>query len=1077
MKLFLFLLLTCNTLLLAIDTGNLSFYLLKNGKPLANQELIVFKKDNVATMNRSGTYNKHSEFKTDEDGNLFSVLPVGYYQIQVFAKEDGLPQVYVKKNFNIVKSKESQIIVSLKSDNSVAFIDEEAPTVTLVTDATLTKKIQKENGFLQIELTSSEDKKPIANARLFVKGLSVDIKTDAKGVALIEVPEGEQTLSIIHKDFSAQTIKLHVKPKETSMKLVEMSPASLELEEFVVLAPHVEGSIASLTAEKKNSSAIAEVLGSEQMSKKGDSNAAAALKRVAGITLVDGKNIYVRGLGERYSNVELNSLPLPSPNPTKRVVPLDIFPSSVIGSLKVQKSFSADIPGNFAGGYIDIRTKEDVAEDYVKVTLGVNAHSSALDGSEGNYGYVGKNDWTGFDDGTRSIPDSVLKNGEVKVGEKPPSFNPYFTNADGEKVFSKEQLIDMTKDLAVRRNDTYKRKVPVGFKGGIEFSKKFEIADKHSVGVLANYSYTQNHKTITENYFSYEINGDGSIDEAFQNSGENERTISNYRHGGMFNLNYNFDDIFKIKYTKTYLQNTKSQVRLTDGTIGSNNDLQQLYAIDWEERNLNIDQVSGSFKHYIWSDMKLDFGAENAKASLYQPDNIRYEYIDYTGTGDRYELKTVSTQNMIHHNMTSDDEVNSLYLKENANVNVFSEKDIIEFGVSVTSKTRESRSNKFFMNAKNQSIPQEDLYEKPDYILNNHVIDYSGEYSDMGLLVNTLFSPSDYYDATLDQNAYYIKTVMNPTDSFEFGVGLRKVDLTQVLSEYKTDVSTGLVIIEDNPLYVNRVLPNVDMRYKFDKDNQLRFSYSQSFIYPDFREFSSSGYFHPDEAATVIGNPDLTQTDITSYDVRFEHYYSATESMSGALFYKNLDNPIEDIQLPTTSLPIYSYTNTDVADLIGIELDAYKNFDFIADEYEYFYISGNFSYTYSNVSLTQEQQERFTSNNRALQGLSPLVLNAALGYDNTDGRSINLSYNYMSKRLRKLGLKNGIQENPDQYEVPPHVLDFTWQERLYDGVDFKFKARNLMDSEVKWYLGEDESRLTKSYKLGRSYEVSLSYKY
>ena len=190
-----------------------------------------------------------------------------------------------------------------------------------------------------------------------------------------------------------------------------------------------------------------------------------------------------------------------------------------------------------------------------------------------------------------------------------------------------------------------------------------------------------------------------------------------------------------------------------------------------------------------------------------------------------------------------------------------------------------------------------------------------------------------------------------------------------------------------------------------------------------------------------------------------------------------MDNPIEDVQLPTTSLPIYSYANTKQAKLLGIELDAYKNMDFIDDRMEAYYVSTNFSYTHSVVSLTDEQITQFTSNERQLQGLSPFVFNLSLGYDNTLGRNINLSYNIMSKRIRKVGLKNGVQENPDQYEVPPHILDLTYQERLYDGVDIKFKARNLINGDVKWYLGDDENRLTKSYKLGRSYEVSLSYKY
>lgn len=305
-------------------------------------------------------------------------------------------------------------------------------------------------------------------------------------------------------------------------------------------------------------------------------------------------------------------------------------------------------------------------------------------------------------------------------------------------------------------------------------------------------------------------------------------------------------------------------------------------------------------------------------------------------------------------------------------------------------------------------------------------------------------------------------------------IGARQANVDQTLHEYQVEASSGNVVIVDNSLKINKLLPQLDARYKFSEDDQLRFGFSQTYVYPDFREFSSSGYFHPDEAATVIGNPDLVSTDITNVDARFEHYYSPTESWSAALFYKDLENPIEDVSVPSTSLPIYSYVNTDQAILMGLELDIYKNFDFINSAMKFYYVSSNFTYTNSDVSLSAQQQSQYTSNHRALQGLSPMVFNATAGYDNNDGRSINFSYNKMSKRIRKVGLKNGIQEYPDQYEIPPHILDFTYQERLMEGLDMRFKARNLINGDIIW---EEGKNVTKRYKAGRSYEISLSYKY
>ncbi|MGB3961013.1 MAG: TonB-dependent receptor, partial [Sulfurimonas sp.] len=450
-------------------------------------------------------------------------------------------------------------------------------------------------------------------------------------------------------------------------------------------------------------------------------------------------------------------------------------------------------------------------------------------------------------------------------------------------------------------------------------------------------------------------------------------------------------------------------------------------------------------------------------------------YIDYSATGDAFVLKTQSAQNLIQHELTSEDDVKSFYLNEVADVPMFSDEDKIELGLSYTTKTRESRSNKFYLKAQNPTnISYEDSQESVDFIMDKYVTQEVSNYETSTFLVKPIFNPSDYYDADFVEKGLYTKVLLNPTEAFEISLGLRKALLNQTLHEYGIDPATNLVAINDNEMEIDKYLPNIDMRYKFSDNDQLRFGYSITYIYPDFREFSSSGYFHPDEAATVIGNPNLKHTDLTNYDLRFEHYFSPTESFSTAVFYKTLKNPIEDVSRPTTSLPIYSYENTDSATLVGMELEASKGLDFVDEALENYYTSANFTYTQSDVTLSQEQEAQFTTNHRELQGLSPIVVNANIGYDNTDGRIINLAYNYMSRRIRKVGLKNGIQEYPDQYEYPPHLVDFTWQENIMDGMDVKLKAANLLNGEVQWMEGDN---ITKRYKIGRSYELSLSYKY
>ncbi len=398
------LLLTMMASLIAADMGTFSFYLLKDGKPMANQELVVYKKSTTVDVSGNPMYEKFEAFTTDEDGYLGTDMPVGEYQIQVVAKDKGLVDAFVKKNFRLKRDKETQLIVSLKEDDTLAFEDSEAAGEQAVVLAKEEKKV-KINGSVLLSLVSSEDDKAVSGARIFVQGTGVDIKSKKDGSVNLELLEGEYMVSIIHSNFSTQTVKLKVLPKELVTKHIELSPASMEMEEFVVLVPHVGGSISSIINEKRNSAKVEDIIGSDQMGKSGDSNAQSALKRLSGVTVVDG-SIYVRGLGERYTTASLNGLGLPSPEPTKRVVPLSLFPASIIDSISVQKTYTADMPAQFGGGAIDIRTKNIPDEFFVNAKI-ETTYNDNYTGDDGHGYSGGDEDWTGYDDGTRRLEGQI----------------------------------------------------------------------------------------------------------------------------------------------------------------------------------------------------------------------------------------------------------------------------------------------------------------------------------------------------------------------------------------------------------------------------------------------------------------------------------------------------------------------------------------------------------------------------------------------------------------------------------------------------------------------------------------------
>ena len=1029
----------------AEDTGSASIFSFFNGIALENNEVLIDGED---------------KYFTDEDGSAEIILEVGKHQVEIFAKSaEGNNLGYAKKNIEIKDSRDTQLIATFNDSSAVPYIEVDTPIGEGDVNLEDTKKV----GTLEGLILTSDKSLPIANARIFVKGSSLEARSDVEGKFSIEIPaERNISISVVHSEYSAQNVEnLVVSSDATINTTVKLTPASMELEEFIVLAPKVKGSIASIMAEEKATSAITNIVGAAEMSKKGDSTAAGALKRVTGVTLIGGKDIYVRGLGGRYSNIEMNSMPLPSPDPQRRTVPLDIFPSAVIGSMKVQKSATADIPASFGGGYVDIRTKDKSKENYFKISTELKANS--FTGKEVN-SYAGSStDYLGSDDGYRVIPAQIMNDSKIVVGEPVPSFDPANNEA-------------YTKAITNRLFTTTKENLPVGGKFTLEGAYNLKIADKHELSFFANYAYGQDHIAREEEYFTYAYNKTtDSLYKEPEQYGDNYTTLNRYTNAGIFNVHYNYADVFNLKFTKLYSKISEKVTRISDGIANSDDDWKIRYDLNWEERILDANQLNGDTKFEIANfENFLKFGGEYATASLDQPSNYKYAYLrdirfDGVVQGDPY-LDRFSANAFL--NLTSDDTMMAFYLKNKTILELFDDRDYFEMGLSMNSKTRESRYNKFLMQKTTQDTGENKLRDDIDTIYDEKIRNSYDE----TFRLDIAFQPAYWYDAEVDESNYYAKLFLNPTKEIEVLVGARQTNFKQTVFQY-TNNNNALSPIEKVPesLEFNKLLPDLGLKYKFDKDNQLNFAFAQTYIVPDLREFTSAEYFHPYEVATVQGNPDLVNTNIMNYDLKYSHYFSASENMNFGLFYKYLDKPIEDVQLPSSSLPRYGYDNADNAVLYGFEIDGRKNLDFIEKSLKNYYISGNFSYTKSEVTLRKEQEDIYTNNYRNLQGLSPIVINISTGYE-AKGRNVTLSYNKMGERIRKVGMIDGNDEYPDYYEIPPQILDFVWIESFDNGLSFKLKLQNLLDQETIWYQGSTDN-VTNRFKVGRFYSLSGSYKF
>lgn len=1004
--------------LYASSIGSFSLVVLHDGTPLENQNFIIVNHDNKNILNAT----------TDEDGYFFSKLPAGKYQLQLLARKDGKAQAFVRKNVIVKADEESQIIVSLKKDNSVAFIDSEAPEDT---NATQVEKIQKvqERGVVALTLASSEDKKKVANATLFVKGSDIEASSNAKGYVELKLPVGEQMITIIHQDFSAQTIKVTVVAKELVNKLVELSPAAMELEEFVVLAPHVEGSVAASVAQERNNDSVGNVLGSEQFSKSGDSTVASALKRVSGITIVGGKFVYVRGLGDRYSTVMLNGLHIPSPEPTKRVVPLDLFPTSVVESITIQKSYTADIPASFGGGTVLIKTKEiPKDEGYVKLGLEYLSNNS-----------TGKEATTSSGNAT-PLPPSALSGGN---------------NVGGNTV---------TRDVINAR--TLNREAITlnpGMKVELSAGKSFDISENFTLGASATlyYKNTSDNDTVASDKYFYDRNTQNVYHDT---STQTDITTLNTELSAMLNIGLDYYKNNSIKYT---FFNTN---KITDKTIlssidytGLDEDREKTY-YEYVSKTVSTNQITGkndlrfsSSTDGYFDNLVIDWAGESATALREEPGSVEYNYLHQT-SGLNWDRKTWYYYFDLEDEVTNYRADFSLPFKFNDNDNY------TKAGIFMYTKSRTFDSRRFKILSNNFTNMPEDI--DTIYATYSNNLDFSASYRNV-----------DSYQATQDVSAFYIKQLLSVTHDFDIIASLRQESSSQQL----TDAAGAY-----DPLISDDLFPSLGLTYRFNNDDmQLRFAYAETISRPDFREFSNTIYKDPVTENIVFGNPNLKSTYITHIDLKYEWYLSSDELFSVALFSKEFINPIEKvIKLDDSQDNIFqeTYQNADSASSYGIEVDYRKRFQFIHKSLDKLLFSSNVALIESNIVLNSDPNNQFTSRltntDRAMQGQSPYVINLGLGYDDADnGNSALFLFNQIGERIVALG----TDKNEDTYQEPFAKLDFVLKYQISEKKDndlfayaLRFRVLNLLDSSQEFTQGDNIISTTNP---GRYYSFKLDINY
>ena len=994
--------------------------------------------------------------KTNEFGLANFSLPGGEYEVGYH--KNG--KLFALTDINLLEDQQSQVFLELTKKGPEVSLDLPLDAYKQDFQKTKVKSQTGPKGTLQLTILDNKTKKPVPGVKLFFRGYAVEATSNKDGVAKLELSQESYDISLIQPKYLMRVIKdVKITANQTTEKTIELAQANIMLDEFVVTAPSVEGSLASTLTALKESSVIGDALSSEEFTKSGDASAADALKRVTGITIVDGKYVYVRGLGERYSVVMLNDLYIPSPEPTKRVVPLNIIPSSVIQSMNIQKTYSTDLPGTFAGGDVLISTKDIPKEDnYIK--LGVSTAISRFTGKSVVFNA----------DNEKGLPADIIN--------KSANFQPLQQGfpSIGVPGYTAQELQNINSAIAnYRQYNLEKITLKPGYKIGLDVGQSFKTSGGIKYGFVGTIYTSTN--AISNEATKYSSFYDIPTKELFAGErSDYQQTKINDKTGGLLSLGLDNQKGQKIKYTFLRLddkQNTTTFSEKDGGPKGPGVDDQQRTYYEYKEKSISVHQLSGEhtidipgIDNDIFNDIKIKWAAENATATRLEPGTVE---ITYEKTSDTTDF----TLNKKIWYLYSD-----LYDKvENYRVDMtlpyrFHKRDNGTYmGFFTFSKSRILDNRRF----KAQHKLGTDVFEDIDSVFTQDNVDNGN------LVLTSNYRPADAYKATQNVTAFYIKQLLSVREDTDILAGIRQENSRQQL----IDTESG---VPYDPLITNDTLMSLGVNYSFNEENKIRLGYSGSLSRPDFREFSPNRYKDPITEDIVFGYPNLKYTTISNLDLKYEWYMSYDEIFSFGLFQKNFTNPVETIvnQDPDSQSgkKIISYRNALGASSRGFEISIRKKLNFLDIISPNYFVSSNFSYIYSRIKLEPNSDDimikELSTTNRPMQGQSPYVININMGYDNLNtGRSILLVYNEFGKRITALGSYGA----PDYYEYPFRKLDFVvkWQlNDTYDeqvkkiGYSLGLKVTNILDSTAEVRQG---NIVIQTYKPGLGFNLSFSAKY
>ncbi|MCW3122984.1 MAG: outer rane beta-barrel protein [Flavipsychrobacter sp.] len=902
------------------------------------------------------------------------------------------------------------------------------------------------SGKITGKITDGKNGETVIGAIVTVQGSPAGAATDMDGNFVLSVDAGTYTISVKYVGYQDKEIDgiIVTDGVETNVNVL-LTAATNELKEVVVQTSVKKENISAMILYQKNTNTVAQVVSAEAIRKSPDRNTGEVLKRISSASIQEGKYLIIRGLGDRYNQAMLNGSLLSSTEPDRKTFSFDLFPSGMIDNIVINKAATPDLPGEFAGGLIQVNTKDIPSSNFFTIQVGSGVNSQTI-GNDFYYNKGGKTDWLGIDDGTRAVPASMVdkdKFRELSVDEK---------NAIG-------------KDF---KNDwSYQKKAgmpnaSMQASGGLNtrlMNKKF--------GAIFAVNYNkQNRKTdITRAFY----NQTGAIQKTldYNEQSYTEEVLA----GALANLSLELNNNNRISFKNLFNINGMDNTLLRSGRNNDYGADVNAYQLAFKSTQYLTSQLVGA--HYIESSkIKVNWNTSYVRLYQNQPNLRRMEYRKPDGDSVYYAsvqsyLPSLNSASRFYSKLTDNIVMGSVDAAKQFKIGGMAQS--IKTGYMVQSKGRVFNSRPFGMTGgsnENNQLGAGEIFAPANIGVAN------------GYNLSEL-SDKDYdYTAASLLNAGFLMFDNAITEKLRAVWGVRYENYDQQLNGFRSNKPVNL----DNN--TGDFLPSVNLTYKANSKTNLRFCASQTVIRPEFRELSPFTFYDFEILAAVQGNPDLKRTKITNLDLRYELYPRSGELITAGVFYKKFINPIEQFYNESgVNTFSFTYGNAPSAASEGVELEFRKHLDFIPGKaFKPFTVFANVSYILNKVNFTTtDVNGNEVKSNRPMQGQSPYVINSGLQYDGeASGTSASLLFNMIGRRIYLVG----NEQSPSIWEAPRPLFDFMVSQKIMKKkADIKFTITDILNQKANFYQDKNDngkydsntdflriSRLT-----GTTYSISFLY--